>query len=97
MMERQNDPYRHAYLKAKATTNGVMHALFNWYLIITLINLVIISLFLWLWNPIGKLNELLNQTTTTEQTLKSSSSQSSSNSSSTETSDETDFYEAPTE
>ena len=29
-MEPENDPYRHAYLKAKATTNGIMHALFNW-------------------------------------------------------------------
>ena len=31
-MEPENDPYRHAYLKAKATTNGIMHALFNWWL-----------------------------------------------------------------
>ena len=46
-MEPENDPYRHAYLKAKATTNGIMHALFNWWLAFTLFNLVVVSLFLW--------------------------------------------------
>ena len=43
-MEPENDPYRHAYLKAKATTNGIMHALFNWWLAFTLFNLVVVSL-----------------------------------------------------
>lgn len=54
-MEPENDPYRHAYLKAKATTNGIMHALFNWWLAFTLFNLVVVSLFLWAYDPIGRL------------------------------------------
>ncbi len=53
-MEPENDPYRHAYLKAKATTNGIMHALFNWWLAFTLFNLVVVSLFLWAYDPIER-------------------------------------------
>ena len=65
-MEPENDPYRHAYLKAKATTNGIMHALFNWWLAFTLFNLVVVSLFLWAYDPIGRLNDALAPVTQTQ-------------------------------
>ncbi len=82
-MEPENDPYRHAYLKAKATTNGIMHALFNWWLAFTLFNLVVVSLFLWAYDPIGRLNDALAPVT---QTQKQTRPESQSN-----------IYEAPNE
>lgn len=88
-MEPENDPYRHAYLKAKATTNGIMHALFNWWLAFTLFNLVVVSLFLWAYDPIGRLNDALAPVTQSQKQTRptlDSSTESQSN-----------IYEAPNE
>lgn len=88
-MESENDPYRHAYLKAKATTNGIMHALFNWWLAFTLFNLVVVSLFLWAYDPIGRLNDALAPVTQSQkQTHPASDSSAESQS---------NIYEAPNE
>ena len=88
-MEPENDPYRHAYLKAKATTNGIMHALFNWWLAFTLFNLVVVSLFLWAYDPIGRLNDALAPVTQSQkQTHPASDSSAESKS---------NIYEAPNE
>lgn len=88
-MEPENDPYRHAYLKAKATTNGIMHALFNWWLAFTLFNLVVISLFLWAYDPIGRLNDALEPVTQTQKQTQSASDPS--------TESQSNIYEAPNE
>lgn len=86
-MEPENDPYRHAYLKAKATTNGIMHALFNWWLAFTLFNLVVISLFLWAYDPIGRLNDALAPVTQTQKQTQPASDPSAES--------QSNIYEAP--
>lgn len=88
-MEPENDPYRHAYLKAKATTNGIMHALFNWWLAFTLFNLVVVSLFLWAYDPIGRLNDALAQVTQTQKQTRPALDPS--------TESQSNIYEAPNE
>ena len=88
-MEPENDPYRHAYLKAKATTNGIMHALFNWWLAFTLFNLVVVSLFLWAYDPIGRLNDALAPVTQTQNQTRPALDPS--------TESQSNIYEAPNE
>lgn len=88
-MEPENDPYRHAYLKAKATTNGIMHALFNWWLAFTLFNLVVVSLFLWAYDPIGRLNDALALVTQTQKQTRPALDPS--------TESQSNIYEAPNE
>ncbi|WP_326516322.1 hypothetical protein [Ligilactobacillus murinus] len=88
-MEPENDPYRHAYLKAKATTNGIMHALFNWWLAFTLFNLVVVSLFLWAYDPIGRLNDALAPVTQTQKQTQPALDPS--------TESQSNIYEAPNE
>lgn len=88
-MEPENDPYRHAYLKAKATTNGIMHALFNWWLAFTLFNLVVVSLFLWAYDPIGRLNDALAPVTQSQKQTQPALDPS--------TESQSNIYEAPNE
>lgn len=88
-MEPENDPYRHAYLKAKATTNGIMHALFNWWLAFTLFNLVVVSLFLWAYDPIGRLNDALAPVTQPQKQTRPALDPS--------TESQSNIYEAPNE
>jgi len=88
-MEPENDPYRHAYLKAKATTNGIMHALFNWWLAFTLFNLVVVSLFLWAYDPIGRLNDALAPVTQPKKKTRPALDPS--------TESQSNIYEAPNE
>lgn len=88
-MEPENDPYRHAYLNAKATTNGIMHALFNWWLAFTLFNLVVVSLFLWAYDPIGRLNDALAPVTQPQKQTRPTLDPS--------TESQSNIYEAPNE
>lgn len=88
-MEPENDPYRHAYLKAKATTNGIMHALFNWWLAFTLFNLVVVSLFLRAYDPIGRLNDALAPVTQPQKQTRPTLDPS--------TESQSNIYEAPNE
>lgn len=82
-------PYRDRYLKSKATTNGIMHALFNWWLAFTLFNLVVVSLFLWAYDPIGRLNDALAPVTQTQKQTRPALDPS--------TESQSNIYEAPNE